>query len=193
MLTEIFPFIYGSWILGIVISIFLFNRIVLKKKYKLEKVFMLLLLIFYLIGLLSVTLFPMPVDDNLIQYRISSGDNEVNNLIPLKSIIGVIDGNFIMSNIYQLGGNLILLFPLAIFIPSVFPKLTKCKTIVIVCFSVSLLIESLQYTVSSIIGFTYRSFDVDDLLLNTIGSGIGFLFYKYIYVKVLRDEIFGLK
>lgn len=38
---------------------------------------MLLLSIFYLIGLISVTLFPMTVDDNLIQYRISSGDNEV--------------------------------------------------------------------------------------------------------------------
>ncbi|GAB1792422.1 VanZ family protein [Priestia megaterium] len=193
MLTEMFPFIYGSWVLGIVILILLFNRIVLKKKYKLEKVFMLLLSIFYLIGLISVTLFPMPVDDNLIQYRISSGDNEVNNFIPLKSIIGAMDGNFIMSMIHQLGGNLILLFPLAIFIPILFPKLTKFKTIVLIGFLVSLLIESSQFTISSIIGFTYRSFDVDDLLLNTIGAGIGFLFYKYIYVKVLRDEIFGLK
>ncbi|MED4013276.1 VanZ family protein [Priestia aryabhattai] len=193
MLTEMFPFIYGSWVLGIVILILLFNRIVLKKKYKLEKVFMLLLSIFYLIGLLSVTLFPMPVDDNLIQYRISSGDNEVNNFIPLKSIIGAMDGNFIMSMIHQLGGNLILLFPLAIFIPILFPKLTKFKTIVLIGFLVSLLIESSQFTISSIIKFTYRSFDVDDLLLNTIGAGIGFLFYKYIYVKVLRDEIFGLK
>ncbi|MGC3792157.1 MULTISPECIES: VanZ family protein [Priestia] len=193
MLTEMFPFIYGSWFLGVVILILLFNRIVLKKKYKFEKVFMLLLSIFYLIGLISVTLFPMPVDDNLIQYRISSGDNEVNNLIPLKSIIGAIDGNFIMSMIHQLGGNLILLFPLGIFIPILFPKLTKCKTIVLIGFLVSLLIESSQFTISSIIGFTYRSFDVDDLILNTIGSGIGFLFYKYIYIKVLRDEIFGLK
>lgn len=193
MLTEMFPFIYGSWILGIVILILLFNRIVLKKKYKLEMVFMLLLSIFYLISLLSVTLFPMPVDDNLIQYRISSGNNEVNNLIPLKSIIRTMDGNFIISMIHQLDGNLILLFPLAIFIPTLFPKLTKFKTIVFIGFLVSILIESSQYTISSIIGFTYRSFDVDDLLLNTIGSGIGFLFYKYIYVKVLRNEIFGLK
>jgi glycopeptide antibiotics resistance protein len=193
MLTEMFPFIYGSWILGIVILILLFNRIVLKKKYKLEMVFMLLLSIFYLISLLSVTLFPMPVDDNLIQYRISSGNNEVNNLIPLKSIIRTMDGNFIISMIHQLGGNLILLFPLAIFIPTLFPKLTKFKTIVFIGFLVSILIESSQYTISSIIGFTYRSFYVDDLLLNTIGSGIGFLFYKYIYVKVLRNEIFGLK
>ncbi|MHC8965701.1 VanZ family protein [Priestia aryabhattai] len=67
------------------------------------------------------------------------------------------------------------------------------KTIVLIGFLVSLLIESSQYTISSIIGFTYRSFEVDDLLLNTIGSGIDFLFYKYIYVKVLRDEIFELK
>lgn len=193
MLTEMFPFIYGSWVLGIVVFILLFNCIVLKKKYKFEKVFMLLLSIFYFIGLLSVTFFPMPVDDNLIQYRISSGDNEVNNFIPLKSIIGAMDGNFIMSMIHQLGGNLILLFPLAIFIPILFPKLIKFKTIVLIGFLVSLLIESLQFTISSIIGFTYRSFDVDDLLLNTIGVGIGFLFYKYIYVKVLRDEIVGLK
>ncbi|MFU7592091.1 VanZ family protein [Priestia sp. RMT2NF4] len=96
--------------------------------YKLEKVFLLLLSIFYLVGLISITLFPIPVDDNLIQYRTSSGDNEVNNLIPLKSIIGAIDGNFIISMIHQLGGNLILLFPLAFFIPTLFPKLTKFKT-----------------------------------------------------------------
>ncbi|WP_080009747.1 VanZ family protein [Bacillus subtilis] len=46
-----------------------------------------------------------------------------------------------------------------------------------------------QFTISSAIGLTYRSFDVDDLILNTLGSTIGYLFYKFVYPMV-RQELF---
>jgi glycopeptide antibiotics resistance protein len=72
----------------------------------------------------------------------------------------------------QIVGNLIMLLPLGIYLPLLYKKLSNFFVVVLVSLFVSSFIELLQLVTS------YRSADVDDVLLNTVGAAAGFLIYK---------------
>lgn len=68
-------------------------------------------------------------------------------------------------------GNIIMFMPFG-FLGIVFPKLLNFKALIIKFLSAIIIIESLQY-------FTRLGvFDIDDIILNTIGVAIGFWFYR---------------
>lgn len=70
--------------------------------------------------------------------------------------------------------NLILLFPLGIYLGILF-NTTRINKVIIIVFLTSLIIEIFQQ-ILSYFGFIFRrSFDVDDLILNTFGGVLGFL------------------
>ena len=73
----------------------------------------------------------------------------------------------------QLGGNLLLLVPLGFLLPLASPRFRQFRKTVAVAVMVSLGIEMLQLTISTVVGFPYRVFDVDDLILNTAGAAVG--------------------
>ncbi|MGE6631758.1 VanZ family protein [Bacillus sp. NPDC077027] len=159
------------------------------KRYPIEKSIFIFGFFAYLSGLLCVTLFPIPIDMDLMNDRISEGFAEENNLIPLKTIIKTIRASSLSIIVTQIGGNLILLFPLGIFIPFFFNQSSlKIQGVLIIGFFASFIIEMSQLMISFLIGFTYRSFDVDDFILNTIGFCLGYLSFKYLYP--LRNFIF---
>lgn len=64
-------------------------------------------------------------------------------------------------------GNIAMFLPLGFFVPLISRKFRNGKRIIILGMSVSFLIESLQL-------FLGRGTDIDDLILNTMGSGVGF-------------------
>ncbi|WP_232460780.1 VanZ family protein [Bacillus halotolerans] len=53
------------------------------------------------------------------------------------------------------------------------------------CF-ISLFIELTQLSISMYVRNSYRSFDVDDLILNTSGAAIGYLLFCILVYKKLR-------
>ena len=76
-------------------------------------------------------------------------------------------------------GNICVFMPIGMFLPSL---LSRCKHIfltTILCFEYSLCVEVTQLLTR------VGSFDVDDLLLNTLGGIFGFLIY-YIYVGIKK-------
>ncbi|NEZ77239.1 VanZ family protein [Clostridium botulinum] len=85
-----------------------------------------------------------------------------------------------LITIKNLLGNIIIFFPLGFLIPSVFLRLNNWKKVFIVVFFSSLLIELIQLITG--LGF----FDVDDLILNTLGGMIGYYIYKLVTVNVLK-------
>lgn len=87
--------------------------------------------------------------------------------------------------IINLVGNLILLVPLVTIVPLIYKKYRNIKSIVLLCFSVSIIIEFLQY-ISMYFG-NRRSVDIDDVILNTLGALIGFAIFKLINSKVLKN------
>ncbi|KIL49461.1 hypothetical protein KP78_09290 [Jeotgalibacillus soli] len=69
--------------------------------------------------------------------------------------------------------NLIMLFPLGVYLAILF-RIQRLKKAVILVFLSSLFIETLQL-ILSYIGFIWmRGFNVDDLIMNTFGGAIGF-------------------
>jgi len=69
-------------------------------------------------------------------------------------------------------GNIVMFTPFG-FLGILFPKLNDFKLLIINFVSAIIIVESLQY-------FTRLGvFDVDDIILNTIGVAIGFWIYKF--------------
>ena len=93
----------------------------------------------------------------------------------------------------QVVGNLIMLLPLGIYLPLRYRKLRRLSgffAVLLCSFFVSLGIEMLQLATS------YRSADVDDIMLNTAGACLGFIVYQLIKVMVTpgkkqKDDLFA--
>ncbi len=79
-------------------------------------------------------------------------------------------------------GNILLLIPLGFYI-LLFNKKIKAGYYLILVFLLSMVIELTQLFISSRVGYVYRTFDVDDLLLNSIGAMIGYFIAKLLYIK----------
>ena len=74
----------------------------------------------------------------------------------------------------QILGNFVMLLPLGIYLPLLYTKLRKVFSffaVFMICFIVSVGIELLQLATS------YRSADIDDVILNTLGGCAGFIIY----------------
>jgi len=74
----------------------------------------------------------------------------------------------------QVIGNLVMLLPLAIYIPLLFPRLSGFFRVFIICLCASISIELMQLITS------VRSTDIDDVILNTSGAVIGYVLYKFL-------------
>ena len=77
----------------------------------------------------------------------------------------------------QILGNFVMLLPLGIYLPLIYKRLRKAYNffvVLLICFLVSVGIELLQLATS------YRSADIDDVILNALGGGAGFLIYQLI-------------
>ncbi len=77
-------------------------------------------------------------------------------------------------NSLQIVGNLLLLFPLGIYIQLLYRPLSNFLVTIIFCGLISVMIEGLQ------LATRFRSADVDDVLLNTMGAMAGVLIYRIV-------------
>ncbi len=85
----------------------------------------------------------------------------------------------------QVIGNFIMLFPLGIYLPLLYRKLRRPSgflAVLFLSFIISVGIEVLQLATS------YRSTDIDDVILNTTGACLGFLIYQLFKAFILKNE-----
>src|SRR6186713_1139392 len=81
----------------------------------------------------------------------------------------------------QILGNFAMLLPLGIYLPLIYKGLRKAYNffvVLLICFFVSVGIELLQLATS------FRSADIDDVILNTLGGGVGFIIYLLIKTMI---------
>ncbi len=69
-------------------------------------------------------------------------------------------------------GNIGVFIPIGAFLPALFKRCEKMFFTTLICLEISLLAEVIQ--IISRVG----SFDVDDLLLNTVGGFLGYVLYR---------------
>lgn len=106
------------------------------------------------------------------------------NLIPLKEIkrfwtyrekLGM---RAVMLNIV---GNIVAFMPGGFFLPIISRRSKRWQNTVWIGFFFSLLVESAQLM------FQVGSFDVDDLMLNTIGTALGYVLYQVVqHIRIWR-------
>jgi glycopeptide antibiotics resistance protein len=149
------------------IPVRLFYRKHKKLTSKFSEEIILVFLIAYIESLLYLTLFPS-----------SPGpQNEVKvNFIPFETINLYLNYHDNISlQIINLVGNVVIFIPIGIFASLLLKKNSFLKMLFI-GFASTLFIETMQL-ILSINGIISRSFDVDDLLLNTIGVLIGYIIW----------------
>lgn len=98
--------------------------------------------------------------------------NEI-NLIPFRW--GIYD-------VFGLVMNIVMFIPVGILIPALWKNNTRFKNTVLTGFLFSLLIELSQL-------FNMRATDLDDLLMNTLGSAIGYTIYYLLFKKLSIFQI----
>lgn len=106
------------------------------------------------------------------------------NLIPLSSIIEfakiILEGNF-TRGFNNIIGNIFVFAPLGYFLPLLFNKCKRINTVILVGFIISFLFETCQYLLY------LGSADIDDIILNLIGTVIGFAFYQII-IRLVKEN-----
>lgn len=100
------------------------------------------------------------------------------NLLPLKTIKNYIKyREYVTTRILYTNilGNIIAFVPMGLFVPFVFKNKRSILKVVFVSTLVSFIVELLQFK------FAVGSFDVDDIILNTLGGAVGFILYRLLY------------
>lgn len=146
------------------------------------KAILILLFIFYLILLTQKILFKYPLESVL------SGGHEnilwTSNFIPFKTIIEYLflSDLSLTIRLQNLLGNLIGFIPLGLFLPLLSSKFRHFKRMMLIAVLLSLTYELLQLL------FGMGSFDIDDLILNTLGGTIGYILSKGLIIIFLKKE-----
>lgn len=102
--------------------------------------------------------------------RITSGAWGV-NLVPLRTIKNYIKYSGFLHTMTNVMGNIIIFLPFGIFVAEIFPKTRSLSKILVITFFSSFFVEFIQF-------FIGRSVDIDDLMLNVLGSVIGYFIWK---------------
>jgi len=139
----------------------------------------------YLVLLISLTLFPV----SIIWKGVIREYHSNVNLIPFLDILNYFRHTdfslafklkFLIKNLV---GNVLLLVPVGIFIPTLWVRMRNFKKTVVIGASISLIIELMQYLLAYIGLGWGRTTDIDDLILNTFGVMIGYAIYNTLYVR----------
>jgi len=135
----------------------------------------------YIISLSLITafcFFPFPFQQELIDDIILNNEGVLNNFIPFHTIMvsftDAIKYHVYSELIYSILGNILLFVPLGISLFLGINGNKKTLRTLITIVIISILVESLQGLFNSLLGYNYRSVDIDDLILNSIGGMIGY-------------------
>lgn len=171
MLDFEFLYIISIPIYIILIVIFLI------KKIKLKNILIYTIFYIYIISLLTVTLFPIPI---AWLKEISKYVTDTNNFIPLNSILDIIlNKNLpLIVKFKQVIWNIIIFIPLWFLIPFIWKNKNNFKKAIYIWILWTILIETTQFIISIILGFNYKVTDIDDIILNTLGFIIWFYIFR---------------
>jgi glycopeptide antibiotics resistance protein len=128
-------------------------------------------------AVVALTLFPIPIAGQDF-YRQTRGMSE-DNLVPFATIVWQFQ-NLTWNTVRQLLGNVLLLTPLGVYGPGLWPGLTDWRRFLVLALAIGAAIELCQYAGSLMEGFTYRVTDIDDAIMNAAGAVAAFFVWRRI-------------
>ena len=155
----------------IIVSIVIVSSLRICYLYKNNIHFTLYKELFYLITIIYVlALFQIVTNEDTVSWS-------SNNFIPFREIFRYkIGSRLFVKNVV---GNILMFLPFG-FLASYILKSEDCKEPAILAFLASLTIECVQMMIG-------RVFDIDDIILNTLGGLIGFYIYRLL--KLIKDKL----
>ncbi len=159
---------------------------IIKTKKTIDGIRELILIFFfmYLLKVISLVFFP-------IMFQFGDEITKLEPIIwlnPIYSWIYIFKSHTILGSIYNILGNIFLLFPLPIFLIYFYnKKVDSLLRMLIICFLISFGIESFQYIESILIAGVGRFIETNDIILNTAGGVLGYIFYYRCLRKLLNN------
>jgi len=147
------------------------------------KITLILILCLYLAIISKLILFKyIPLSEIINHFNFTYDEYHwrSNNFVPFKTIyfyLFLADIN-LNIRIENLAGNIIGFVPFGFILPLLAKKFQKLSTVAFATFCLSLTFELLQLV------FEFGSFDVDDLILNTIGGILGYIPFKLAFLFI---------
>mgnify|MGYP000967463519 CR=1 FL=1 len=112
------------------------------------------------------------------------------NFVPLRTITQYLklmkSGYFpVRTAVINLAGNIVMFVPLGLFLPAIWKGLRRFRSFTVTVVAAIIAVELLQFL------FRLGSCDIDDLILNVLGAGLGFGICKLPSVQrfLLRADI----
>lgn len=136
-------------------------------------------------GVVAVTLFPLPVQPEVIDEH-RAMQLASNNFVPLASLINAVATGGYPAVISQSLGNFVMLIPFGVYAPLMFWRLRPFHMTMLAGLVFSLTVEATQLAISTVLGFTYKLADVDDVILNTAGVAVGYV--GFLLVRLVFEE-----
>lgn len=128
----------------------------------------------YIVSVLIITIVPTPVSLTANVHVDRTNLTPVANTVKqLETARAAHNRPEIVHLLENAVGNLILLIPLGILLPLISPKMNSGKKVILASLIFSFSIELTQF-ISKYFGM-YRTADVDDIILNTLGGLLGFM------------------
>ena len=167
---------------GIIILIFWIIISCVTKQIRSKKI-LISLFIVYITVVVSITIFPIIIDPELMPMN----DRSI-VLIPFSTITNLIENATLWTVVLQIIGNIIMTIPYGVFIPFMVKK-KRWYNYLVYTLIFPLAIELTQLIICVSTNSFYRTVDIDDVILNSIGIIIGYGIYK-ILPKFVK-EYFG--
>lgn len=104
----------------------------------------------------------------------------INELV-VDASINIIPFIDIINTPFQYILNIILFVPIGFISPLIWNRFYKAKNTILLGFVLSLFIEIMQI-------FTFRNTDIDDLIMNTLGTAIGYFSARLFIYKIMRQN-----
>lgn len=179
----------------IAISVYLINYKLRKNKNtKKQNEWLHCLFYMYIAGLITITFLPLFISASPL--NITELKHQI-NIVPFKNIIQSVESitesntrypvfytKLLMKNVL---GNILILVPFGLFIAFFRKKKERIGKVILKGFTISFVIESTQLLMT-LVGINRRSFDVDDLIMNTLGYLIGYYIMKMIEKKLFINK-----
>lgn len=168
-------------LLGI-ISIIFYVLISVFLKVNPKKIIISCIFIVYLTAVAIVTLFPIIIDEKVEYF----GNSTWYNIIPFKTITQTLQYGITTTAIAQILGNILMSVPFGVFV-MLFLRNPKWWKMLLFALLLTVGIELSQMIIGLAINNMYRTVDIDDIILNVIGTYLGYGIYKILPLKIRQQ------
>jgi glycopeptide antibiotics resistance protein len=137
-----------------------------------------LIAIGHLTVLVSVALFPIPIDAEVLDLARRAAEGSPGgslNVVPFATIGPVLAGSGDATAVRLLVLNALVLLPAGVYLPLLWPILRRPWAAVPLVVVAGASVELAQLAISTVLGFRYRWIDVDDAIMNAVGVALGWL------------------